>query len=1759
MRGSRVFGALDDRGRPFKFLRGVTRRSIFPIFAVLVVTAAFAPAITAGASTTRVNASPSRFYVGGIMRVGQRLSSPSHIFSAVLESDGQFEVLKHNTVVWRSSSGSGLNSVINRESNGDITITAPHESANVSGAKQNLKPSYLTVQNDGDMALVSKFGVTLWQSGLRAHTSGSTVTPYSRGALYGGSNPSVVCYTCEAADITGTAPPSDTLDSGTDVDNVTGDFSTSNSLFDAPSIGGDLSLSLGYDAELAQSDLQNGTAVGPFGVGWNSNYSDSITPGGDEYDNPTVTVNQGNGSQVTFTQSENYGESTFCQIAGQPTSSVFPGDYPTTNKYTLSSSDYQFCALDSVQGQLSEVTSSGYTYQQSGGQVIEDFGWTGQLEQVTTAAASSGTPSAGLVFYGASAGQSLIDGVTVTNACPTSANYGCTVIYNSDHSDIVEVKNIGGQIGEVIDPSGSIYTLTYDSDKNLVSIATPNPSGSSTASAWTYVYTESAGNPDTSDLEEIYDPDAVSPSGFVSGAAHSTSITYDDYSTTTPGMVSSLTDGTGATTTYSYSEECSTGDCVAAGQSQTTTITYPGEVPCPSGASGCTPTAQSPVEIDQYSGGLETSTSLGSSTNGDENETWSYSWNLGNGVANSSEVITYPATLNVANNSAYVPPSATIISDPAGNVISTTNALGDVSTSVYNDQGGNNLPELLWSFPGPSSNGATSPPSGAWVYTYNSFGQVLTATDPLGNATTYAYYPNYSLLCYVAPPSLSASMGTPPACSSSSTSIDTGAVGAPVGSTTYSYDAAGNVVSSTIDNGDSGASADVQTTTATYDVMGNELSSIPAAGQSWSGSGNNPFGTFTTYSAADLPVTVTPPGQGATTTTYDADGNVVGTQSPDAYVTTVFDGDDRACYSVTAASAVSGLSCASALQAGATATTFVSGSTAVSTVIDANGNTTSNYYADLAYPDSPTEVVDAAGTEISYSAYDDYGNVCVAGSVQPTLGATQCAVVSGDTEASFNALGDETSITAPDGNVTTNFYENSSFPTLETRTVSALSKTTSYLYDADGRLVTTVNPDGTGVSTVYDADGQVCNKELTIKTYACGQGPSAAGTTLYTYNNAQDLASMSDNTGNPTVPNAWSQTSNYSYVAGQLTNETDGNAKTLTYLYNYAGQVACEGYPVGSSVSCGTLTSPGTGSTTNTIVTKTYDTSGRLASVKDWLGNTTSYTYADANYPNTVTKITYPSGTGVSATYGHDADGNVTSLSAGSNITDGWTYNNDEQLKTTTINGATSATVAYSANHQITAAANMATSTSNDTYTVASNGEIEADAAPGGSTVNYSYNAGDELCNSSTSSTSCSTPASTSTRFAYASNGERTSATTYSGGTAGSATYYAWNAYGQLCNVAGTATACGSTPSSGASYQYNGDGERTITTTPTSTTDSTWDNVSSVSIPINLNDATTTSSGTTNTSYIYGNLLFGGTAPIEQVTGSTATFLVANQTGVQGVYGSSGSSVELAIYSTYGNQTISSGSKVTPFGFQGSYTDSTGLIYLINRYYDPATDQFISVDPDIALTNQPYLFTGDNPLNAEDPLGEGPFGQALMCIAFGWMTCSSVDATFVQAQSSHVNQATTQYAQQIETEGDEDAENYASSIQNSRMTILEGSFHSDLRGKSREKEGMEDEERAAREGESTLDEVELYEEGERLYESGSAEITASELTLTIVENEMEVTAQRLEYYLGDLQTDAFYGSLVSPSEGISTPAEIDSMGDYSDVGGEIGPAAPAGG
>ena len=41
----------------------------------------------------------------------------------------------------------------------------------------------------------------------------------------------------------------------------------------------------------------------------------------------------------------------------------------------------------------------------------------------------------------------------------------------------------------------------------------------------------------------------------------------------------------------------------------------------------------------------------------------------------------------------------------------------------------------------------------------------------------------------------------------------------------------------------------------------------------------------------------------------------------------------------------------------------------------------------------------------------------------------------------------------------------------------------------------------------------------------------------------------------------------------------------------------------------------------------------------------------------------------------------------------------------------------------------------------------------------------------------------------------------------------------------------------------------------------------------------------------------------------------------------------------------------------------------INRYYDPATGQFLSVDSMVESTGTPYAYAGDNPVMAVDPLG----------------------------------------------------------------------------------------------------------------------------------------------------------------------------------------------
>jgi RHS repeat-associated protein len=157
---------------------------------------------------------------------------------------------------------------------------------------------------------------------------------------------------------------------------------------------------------------------------------------------------------------------------------------------------------------------------------------------------------------------------------------------------------------------------------------------------------------------------------------------------------------------------------------------------------------------------------------------------------------------------------------------------------------------------------------------------------------------------------------------------------------------------------------------------------------------------------------------------------------------------------------------------------------------------------------------------------------------------------------------------------------------------------------------------------------------------------------------------------------------------------------------------------------------------------------------------------------------------------------------------------------------------------------------------------------------------------------------------------------------------------------------------------YDGNGVRAAATSATSQA-FTWD--FSGTAPQLLMDS--------GHAYIYA---YSGT-PAEEVNLSTGavTYLVADALGsVRGTVSSAGALTATTSYDAWGNPETAGGlTAATPFGYAGGYTDPTGLIYLINRYYDPATGQFLSVDPDVAQTLEPYGYASGNPVSNTDPQG----------------------------------------------------------------------------------------------------------------------------------------------------------------------------------------------
>jgi RHS repeat-associated protein len=529
----------------------------------------------------------------------------------------------------------------------------------------------------------------------------------------------------------------------------------------------------------------------------------------------------------------------------------------------------------------------------------------------------------------------------------------------------------------------------------------------------------------------------------------------------------------------------------------------------------------------------------------------------------------------------------------------------------------------------------------------------------------------------------------------------------------------------------------------------------------------------------------------------------------------------------------------------------------------------------------------------------------------------------------YDVDGNQTSYTDPNGHTTTNSYD----PQRRlSSTTDPMSRTTTYGYDPVGNRTTLSSPDNLTTTYGYDA----ADRQTTIN-YSDGATPNVT----YSYDNAGRRLTMTDGSG----------TTSYTYDSlDRITRIVDGHGTTTDYGFDLAGNKTSISYP-------------GTGHT----VSKTYDAAQRLSTVSDWLGNTSTFGY-DAN-SNLIT-TTLPSATAETDTSSYDLNNQIISITDSKTVGGnpatlaGFSYTRDGsgRLTSETTTGVSTPDQTYTYNNlnQLTASGSTDTPT---TYGYNPGNNItNRGTTSGGTASTLVYNAADQACWSSPSTISnptCGSPSTDATTYTYDSRGNRTSSTAPSSS-------YTYNQANQLVAA--------STPTGTGSYTYNGDGLRAIKTVSTTTTHFTWDQT--VSVPQLLADDT--------------NYYINGPAnqALEQINTATGivTWLHHDQIGsTRLLTDDTGNSVGTNTYDVYGSRTSTTGTVTSQLGFASQYTDTeTGLIYLRARYYDPATAQFLSVDPAVAATQEAYAYVGGDPLNQTDPTG--------LCFALG---CVSSAAKFV--------------------------------------------------------------------------------------------------------------------------------------------------------------------
>lgn len=614
------------------------------------------------------------------------------------------------------------------------------------------------------------------------------------------------------------------------------------------------------------------------------------------------------------------------------------------------------------------------------------------------------------------------------------------------------------------------------------------------------------------------------------------------------------------------------------------------------------------------------------------------------------------------------------------------------------------------------------------------------------------------------------------------------------------------------------------------------------------------------------------------------------------------------------------------------------------------------------------------------------------------------------TTLEYNSYGDRKAETNPEGDKRTwAFNEDSQLvsevsPRGNEEGAKASEFETKFERDPQGRLLTATNPLGHTTKRAYDGNGN-------LETMTDGNGR----TTTYTYDSADQLTKVK-------APNGDVREAGYDSM-GLITSRTDGSKNTRKYERNLLGQITEEIDPLERKTTreydaAGNLKK--VKDPESRTITYTYDPADRLTKVdyseeatadvvyeydknsnvtvmKDGTGTTgyeldsldrlikvengakqvVKYEY---NLGEEQTKVTYPNGK--SLTRAFDKAGRLEKITDWLSGESKFAYDRDSQLKATTFpSGSTNKDeYAYNNADQLTKITMKRGSETLASLSYARDkaGQVESETQtglPGGAETSFAYDENERLSKAGASefkydaANNPTSVAGTSYSYDKASQlekgggvsftfnkvGQRTKAAPESG----PATTYGYDQAGNLISV--------KRPEEGAvkkiedAYAYDGKGLRASQTISGAKAGFAWD--ASAPLPLLLSDGAN--------SYIYG----PGGLPIAQINGEEKiTYLHHDQLGsTRLLTNSSGEAKGSYTYSPYGAVSGQTGSTTTPLGFNGQYTNSsTGLIYMRARTYDPVTAQFLSADPLVAKTGEPYSYAADDPVNEEDPSGEAP-------------------------------------------------------------------------------------------------------------------------------------------------------------------------------------------